>query len=213
VRVRSWLALIAGSALLYVSLWIVIPGPTYSLFVLSVGAREISIWLLMAAVIVAALAVTVRLKADAAYRDRLTRRIATLTLSLAALAGALSALPLVWAPAVARRFDAAMRTALGDDFLRGVPAEIRGRMRSRPLVIADLLRGVDAGDSRVTDGILFGAPDGIPLTLSVYRPVASGGPWPAVVQIYGGGVAGGRARRQRSLRAVPRLARLCRVRH
>jgi acetyl esterase/lipase len=58
-------------------------------------------------------------------------------------------------------------------------------MRRKPLVVADLFRGIDPGDARVTRGVPFAMHDGVPLTLDVYRPPRSGR-FPAVVQIYGG---------------------------
>jgi acetyl esterase/lipase len=78
-----------------------------------------------------------------------------------------------------------MRIALGGDALRDVPADRRTRMRSAPVVLFDLLRGIDVGEARVVRDIPFAAPDGVRLTLDIYRPPAAGR-YPSVVQIYGG---------------------------
>ena len=172
---RASISVIPAAGLLFVAIWIVVPGPILPLLALSIAARELSTWLLLIATIAALAAVGLR-----RHRD------VRLTLSLVIAAGLLAALPLAEAALAARHFDKAMRAALGDGFLNEVPASIRGRWRSRPLAIVDLLRGVDAGDARVTDRIVFAAPDGAPLTLTVYRPVASRDLLPAVVQIYGG---------------------------
>ena len=78
-----------------------------------------------------------------------------------------------------------MRAALGDDFLRDVPSDRRARMRSAPVVVLDLFRGIAAGHARVSRGIPFAAPEGVRLTLDVYQPPVAGR-YPSVVQIYGG---------------------------
>lgn len=79
---------------------------------------------------------------------------ATVTFVVAVAATILASAPIVQLPFVVRRFDAAMRTALGD-FLRTVPPDRRARMRTAPIVPIDFLRGIDVGDPRITRGILF----------------------------------------------------------
>lgn len=106
-------------------------------------------------------------------------------LGLAALAAVLASIPLVQFGGIARRFDVAMRSALGEHYLAEVPSAVRGEMRQRPLVVADLFRGIDRVAARVTRGVLFATHGGVALTLDIYRPARSGQA-PAVVQIYGG---------------------------
>ncbi|MEO8679933.1 MAG: alpha/beta hydrolase [Vicinamibacterales bacterium] len=57
--------------------------------------------------------------------------------------------------------------------------------RGAPLSVRCLLLGVPAPDSRVTRGVQFAAPQGVPLTVDIYQPRATGRV-PTVVQIYGG---------------------------
>jgi acetyl esterase/lipase len=54
-----------------------------------------------------------------------------------------------------------------------------------PLSLADMLAGIDLGQSRLIRGVPLGAPEGVPLTVDIYRPMG-GGPHPVIVQIYGG---------------------------
>jgi acetyl esterase/lipase len=54
-----------------------------------------------------------------------------------------------------------------------------------PLSLDTLLAGVDMGQSRLIRNVPVGAPEGVPLTVDIYRPM-SGGPHPVIVQIYGG---------------------------
>ena len=165
--------------LAFLAAWIFLPAPNRTLLALGVGAPELSAWLLAGALIVAGAACTTHGPAKA---GPFARRV---TVFVAVVAAVLAAAPLVRIPSAARRFDATMRTALGDDFMSGIPADHRARMRGAPVVALDLFRGIAIGDARVTRGIRFATPEGVPLTLDVYRPAASGR-YPTVVQIYGG---------------------------
>ena len=165
--------------LVFLASWIFLPAPNRLLLALGVGAPEVSAWLLAGAVIIGGLTLVIDGPANAGPYVR------NLTLLLAVLAAVLAATPLVRLPSAVRRFDAAMRTALGGDFLAGVPVEYRARMRAAPVAALDFFRGIAIGDARVTRGIPFATPEGVPLTLDVYRPAASGR-YPTVVQIYGG---------------------------
>ena len=175
----SRLLLAAALILVFLACWIFLPAPNRPLLALGVGALEVSAWLLASGLIVAGLTFVIHGPPEGG------RYVRWLTVSCAVVAAMLAALPLVRVPSVVRRFDAAMRASLGDDFLAGVPADQLARMRRAPVVALDLFRGIDAGDARVTRGIAFATPQGVPLTLDVYRPPASGR-YPAVVQLYGG---------------------------
>jgi acetyl esterase/lipase len=140
-----------------------------------VGAPELSSWLALGGFIVCVLTVGGR------DRDILARA----TFVFAAVATVLASVPLVRLPFVVRRFDAAMRAALGDDFLLGVSSDRRARLRSAPVIFSDLFVGIDAGEARVSRNVPFAVPEGVRLTVDIYRPV-SAGRYPSVVQVYGG---------------------------
>ena len=173
--VASRLLFAAALVLAFLTSWIVLPAPNRALLTLGVGAPELSHWLIVCGLVVGVLTL------GAAGRGPWGRA----AFILAVAATLLASVPLAQVPFVVRRFDATMRSALGDDFLRGVSAGRRAGMRSAPLVLADLFRGIDAGDARVTRDVPFAAPHGVRLTLDIYQPPAVG-PHPAVVQIYGG---------------------------
>src|SRR5712691_1791848 len=172
----------AALVLVFLTSWIVLPPPNRLLLPLGVGAPELSAWLVLGCVVVGGLTL------GAGGRETLARA----TLVLAVVAAGLASMPLVQLPFVVRRFDGTLRRALGDDFLRGVPSDRRARMRPAPIVSFDLFipfnfRSVDnSSEARVTRGIRFATPRGVPLTLDVYRPVTTAGRYPSVVQIYGG---------------------------
>ena len=171
----SSLVLVAATVLLFLTAWIVIPGWTYPIFNLSVGAPEISLWLVLGGLIVCA----------AALAMRGGTRLAHVTFVVALCAVVLASIPITRAPFAIQRFDAEMKRALGGNFLAGVPAPILRGMRERPVSIVALFRGVDFGSARIDTDVPFAAPNGQRLTLAVYRPRGAGR-FPAVVQIYGG---------------------------
>src|ERR1700733_4448821 len=140
MRVVSPLLCVAALVLAFLTSWIVLPAPNLVLLTLGVGAPEVSQWLIVCGLVIGVLT------RGAAGRGPWGR----LAFILAVGATLLASMPLARAPFVARRFDATMRAALGDDFLRGVPAGQRVRMRPAPLVLTDLFRGIDAGDARGT---------------------------------------------------------------
>jgi acetyl esterase/lipase len=150
----------------------VVPGWSYWLLTLSVGATEYSPWLCAAAVIVCLLA-------------RGSSRLSHAAFVMAGAAALLASTPLARAPFALRRFDAEMSRAFGDGFLNRVPPSVLRGMRERPIVVADLFRGIAWGDASIVHGIVFATPGGQPLTLTVYRPNTTGR-FPAIVQIYGG---------------------------
>jgi acetyl esterase/lipase len=170
----------------FLASWIVLPAPNRPLLALAVGAPEVSAWLLAAALVV--LGFTFAIDGPAALDGppeggHYVRLVAVRL--VAVIAAVLAAVPLVRIPSVIRQFDAAMREGLGEDFLRRVPAAYRARMRATPVDPLALFTGIPRGDARVTRGIEFAAPEGVRLTLDVYRPAADGD-YPTVIQIYGG---------------------------
>ena len=165
----------AALLVLFFASWIYLPAPNRALLPLGVGAPEVCAWLALGGLVVAALSSTA---GDGGSLARAALAISVITVAIAAV-------PLVRLPSLSQRFDAAMRAALGEDFLHGVPAERRARLRPSPFSVRDLLLGIEAADARVIRSIPFAAPAGVQLTLDVYRPPAAGR-YPAVVQIYGG---------------------------
>ncbi len=160
---------------LFLSLWIVVPAPTRFLLPLGVGAPEVSPWL----AVVNAIALLLLLFS----RIRGTARLLILSCSLLGLGLSLS--PLAQFPAANRQIAAEMRAVLGDDYLTGIPAIALQPLRPRPLVLADVFRGIALDEVRIDRGIEFAQPDGVALHLNLYRPLAPGRN-PTVVVIYGG---------------------------
>ena len=163
-----WLALAIAIVSLFLASWIFFPAPTYFFLTFSVGAPEVSAWLILVSLVGLGVAsVGVR-----------TSTVSQIAAACCALALILAATPFVRLPAALRRFNVAMRS---------LATEPAAPLRSQPLVIADLFRGVhsNAGNVRVTHAIPFASPGGKPLTLEVYQPIRRGR-FPVIVQIYGG---------------------------
>lgn len=187
---------VGALVLLFLTSWIVLPAFTRPLLALAVGAPELSAWLAPIGLIVTLLAWLI------GPPGALAPRVAMM---LATAATALAVVPLVQLPSTLRRFDAAMRQALGPDPLRDLPPASRARLRPAPVVLTDLYRGISTGDVRIsaadieiTRDIVVSTYDSGRLTADIYRPRNSDSPtptptpattaarYPCVVQIYGG---------------------------
>ncbi|MBE9009686.1 alpha/beta hydrolase [Pseudanabaenaceae cyanobacterium LEGE 13415] len=149
----------------FLSVWIVVPAPIFSLLPLSVGAPEISPWLVLTNTIAALLALF---------------RVQSLPLFIGMLfALSLSLLPVAQLPNTAQQAKTAMISSLGD-VQRVLP-----NFRAAPFVVFDAFRGIPKAEIRRTLNIPVASPDNVALTMNVYRPMKAGKN-PAIVQIYGG---------------------------
>ena len=150
-QLALWIVLAASAVLLFLSMWIVIPAPHYSLFPLAAGSPEVSPVLLAGGIVLVIIA--------ARYARR--GRVARAALACSAIASLLALVPIVQLPFALARFDRAM-----------------ARTTAEPAAIVP-------GEVRVTRGVPFSKADGVPLSLDVYQPTGNG-PFPIVMQIYGG---------------------------
>ena len=160
---------------LFLSLWIVIPAPTFSLLPLGVGAPEISPWLILLNAIAFVLTISqlqVGVKDDVAL--------------IASLLGLLlSWLPLIQLPAANAQFAKEITKVLGTDYLTKIPTSLQTQMRSKPFILLDAFRGIPIQKVRIQRGVVFASPDGIELKLNLYQPLVTG-KYPAIIIIYGG---------------------------
>lgn len=169
-----WVPWILSFVGCFLSLWIVIPAPTSSLFPLGVGAPEVSPWLVVANAI-ALVIVAMRLPSNWVYGVALGCSLLGLLLGL---------LPLIQFPAVNARIAAKMEAEFGKAALTTTPP-ISKTLRPQPFVWIDAFRGIQVPEVRIQRGIRFATVDGVDLTLNLYRPLASG-LHPTIAVIYGG---------------------------
>jgi acetyl esterase/lipase len=169
------LAIVLTLATLFLASWIFINAPTRRLLPLSVGAPEISAWLILGSLAAIGLSLP-------GVRRRVWDRW---VLAAAVIAVALALTPLARFSATSRRAEVSMRAALGDNLRRNIPAGVRAEFRSRPLVLPELLGRIPIGAVVVTRDVHVGTPGGVSLSADVYRPPGHG-LFPIVVQIYGG---------------------------
>jgi acetyl esterase/lipase len=165
---------------LFLSIWIILPAPIFSLLPFSVGAPEISPGLLILNGLV-----TVAIAIGFWLRGFRYPKLFCGTLCLSGLALVLSASPLLQFSAVQQQAQAAIATSLGRDYLQAIPPALTAKMRPQPLVIADIWSGISIPNVRVDRAIPVANPDGIQLSMNIYRPL-SVGKHPAIVSIYGG---------------------------
>jgi acetyl esterase/lipase len=162
------LLLVVSAALLFVSLWIVIPAPNMLLLALGVGAPELSPALLAVAIVVLIAGTSVA-----------TGALGRVAIGLSVAASVLTLLPIVRFVAVRNRLDAALPSALA-------AAPVEGRFdRRAKFSIRDFILGIPVDPVTVTRGIVFARPASQSLSVDVYRPIDAA-IHPVVVQIYGG---------------------------
>lgn len=160
---------------LFLSIWIILPAPTFFLLPLGVGAPEISPWLIGGNVL-ALILILFKLHQSWLYNIPLIASLLGLLLSV---------LPLLQFPSANARIANEMQTILGADYLAKVPQTALIQMRRQPFVLADAFRGIQTTEVRIDRHITFANPDNVKLTLNVYRPLAKG-KYPTIIIIYGG---------------------------
>ena len=170
-----WLLLSILSILgLLLSIWIVVPAPTWILLPLGVVAPEISPLLVLLNFVALALAIPI----NKGWWSNLIVVCSLIGLFL-------SFLPLTQFSTANKSFKTEVERVLGTDYLEKIPQDIKEKMRSQPLVIADIFRGISIPKIRINRGIVFASPDGVELKLNTYRPLTLGKNSTLIV-IYGG---------------------------
>lgn len=182
------LALLLALIVLAIAPWAQIAAPTYTLLPLSVGAPELSPWLLLVALL-ATLLSTLALRRRPAGR----RRLARLALALSLVAAALPAYVLAQIPGTLREIDADWQRAFGKAAADTRTVDPLSTMRPDRLTWREMFTGLDVPAVRITRDVLVRSVDGVRLTADIYRPYHEG-IVPTVVQIYGGGWRGGEPR-------------------
>jgi acetyl esterase/lipase len=152
--------------LLFLAVWIAIPAPNAWLLPLGVGVPEVSPLLLAASVIALLFCLRGKVKKIGAV--------------FCLAAAGLSAMPLSQVSATVRKFDAALAAA----FPNAPPAD-PSMMRTSPIVTQDLFTGIRPTQPRITRGVQFAAPEGLPLVANIYRPEAAG-KYPVLLLLHGG---------------------------
>ena len=178
--VGTWLIGILLFLGLGLSIWIVLPAPIFSLLPLSVGTPEISpVLIIFNAVVLIAAWLQFSLSN---YRQP---RLFIITLCLSSLALVLSSWPLLQFSSTQSQVERSIVASLGQNYLRDIPLLVTAKMRSQPLIISDIWGGIATPEIRIDRSIPFASPDGIPLSLNIYRPLQVG-TYPAIISIYGG---------------------------
>lgn len=170
---------------LALSLWVVVPAPTFALLPLGVGAPEISPLLLLVNGLLALDAIAL----FALSRRPSVRRMAQGAIALFLAALLLSSIPLWQLPGAVQRAAQAMQAALGEIYDvsgNSVSGSSVHSGRSRPFVFSDLIRGIPISAEVAAEAIEYAAADGTPLRLVKYQPVMPSVNRGAIAAIYGG---------------------------
>lgn len=167
-EVGLWLS---SGSLLFLSLWVVVPAPTFALLPLSIGVPELSpsLWLLNGVVLVLAmLGILAGLSAG--------------PLLLGLLALGLFSVPLLQVTMTVRQVEQTLQP-----FVSAAPTA----PPRQPIQLWDSLAGIPLDPIREPQEQVFAQPDGIPLKLRIYMPPVHHhdmpqGLYPGVLVIYGG---------------------------
>jgi hypothetical protein len=155
--VGTWLVGILLLVGLFLSIWIVLPAPIFSLLPLSIGAPEISPGLILFNAF--ALFLTWLLFW---IEDIRIPRLFSLILCLSCLALGLSASPLLQFSSVQQQVERSIVASLGTNYQTDLPPVLRARMRSKPLIISDTWNGISSPKVRIDRNILFANPGVFP---------------------------------------------------
>ena len=161
-----WLGLVIGLGAVWFALWIFLPAPNYFFLTFSVGAPEISAWLILTSLVGVVIS----------SLDARGSGVARIGLGLSAIACLLAATVWLRVPGAIRRADAE---------LRAMSTEPAVPLRTKPIVLPDLFRHIRLGDAKIIRGVPFASPGGVQLRADIYRPERDG-VFPIVVQVYGG---------------------------
>jgi acetyl esterase/lipase len=166
---RIGLSTVLAAVGLLLSAWMVLPPLNFFLLQLAVGAPEISPVLIL----INAIALLILLTTYS------TSHLKTIGLICATVGLILSALPFIQFPQTVQQANVALEEI-------GVNLAPSPGFRSRPFVLLDFFRGIPTTPTRRVQTIQFAQPDGVPLSLNVYRPQQLG-KYPTIVIIHGGG--------------------------
>ncbi len=165
---------------LFLSIWIVLPAPIFSLLPLSVGTPEIS------PVLIFFNTFTILLAWIIFWRGNVQKPQLLISIfCLSSLALGLSASPLLQFSSAQQQAERSIMASLGKNYSTNLSPALVAKMRPKPLIIADIWGGISSAQVRTDRDILFANPGKIPLFLNIYRPAQSG-TYPAIISIYGG---------------------------
>ncbi len=210
------IALLVSATGFFLSAWIILPAPIFSLLPLSIGAPEVSPWLWVVNILGGVLGLQLfRISSRGVItgtvkKARKNLRLVYLTLGFSCLGLFLSLLPIVQFPAInqsaqaeiKRFYSVTLERPLGSNYLANIPSSQQAMMRPQPFVLWDAWWGIPSLPVRYDRGISFGKTiDNVPenppenpqkesLTLDIYRPPQKG-TYPAIVIIHGGAWQGG----------------------
>jgi acetyl esterase/lipase len=167
-------------------IWSILPAPFMFLLPLSVGAPEISVWLVLLSAIGLASHFVLKQKIFPKY-------LRWIGIGLGVVGLILNASPLVQLSGTIDRANAAMSKAFGASYQGRISADLQAKFQSQPFSIGATVQGIKSSPKiRIKRQITFDTPSKVSLKLNLYQPPKSG-KYPAVIQIYGGAWRNGSA--------------------
>lgn len=159
---------------LFLSIWIILPAPTFTLLPLGVGAPEISPWLIV-----------INLTAFVLVFLFHARWSFPLILIITLISILISLLPLSQLPIANRQFTIEFEAVLSHNYLENIPAHFLSNFRQQVFSLKDFITGISSKPIYIKRGVTFAHFDDIDLKLNLYRP-SKEKQYPTLVIIYGG---------------------------
>lgn len=175
----TFLALLLALIVLGIAPWAQIPSPTYGLMPLSVGAPELTPWLLVMGLAATALALV------ALRRARARRVLPRAALALSLIGTAFPAYVLVQVPFALRTIDGEWRRVFDTSASTVAPLNASSALRMHRFTWREMFTGLQLPPVRITRAVPVRTVGGVRLTVDIYRP-DNDAVVPTVVQIYGG---------------------------
>ncbi|MGI0495169.1 alpha/beta hydrolase fold domain-containing protein [Alkalinema pantanalense CENA528] len=160
---------------LFLSLWIFIPAPIFALLPLSVGAPEVSPWLLLVNWGLAAVTL-------GSHRGN---GLFKLTIAANVLAIVLALWPLLQLPIAHSKITQEFRQTFNHKFLNSLAPERQQHFRKMPFRFREAFLGLTEPRIREVHDIVFSVIDRVSLRLNIYQPEKTGY-YPGIVMVYGG---------------------------
>jgi acetyl esterase/lipase len=179
----------------FLSAWIVIPAPIFSLLILSVGTPEVSPWLWGVNLLGGLLSLgwlllkgSIFASITSSVNSSINSSMAFFALSLSIFGLAFSLLPIGQLPSTVQTAEAEMAWEISPNYRAAIPLELQRLFRPQPFFALDAWRGIKSINRkpiRYTSDLPIPAPAGVSLTLDLYRPPQEG-IYPAIIVVHGG---------------------------
>lgn len=160
---------------LFLGLWIFIPAPTFALLPLSVGAPEVSPWLLLINWGLAAITLGTH-RGNGLFKVTIAANLLGILLAL---------WPLIQLPIAHAKISQDFRQTFSHPASVSPNPQQKQYFRTMPFRFREAFLGLSQPRTREVHDLVFSVIDRVPLRLNIYQPEKTGY-YPGIVMVYGG---------------------------